>query len=83
MKFHILGLVDHNAEDEEGEGIVLQSRNPWEGSDRDYEYEEVYLLFMFYKRSFFIDVVELIELQSVIMNFSYLAFATNDLLDSC
>ncbi|KAH7542840.1 eukaryotic translation initiation factor 2 subunit beta [Ziziphus jujuba] len=34
-------LDDHNAEDEEGEGIVLQSRNPWEGSDRDYEYEEL------------------------------------------
>uniref|UniRef100_A0A5B7BDD0 Eukaryotic translation initiation factor 2 subunit beta n=1 Tax=Davidia involucrata TaxID=16924 RepID=A0A5B7BDD0_DAVIN len=34
---------DHIGEDEEGEGegIVLQSRYPWEGSDRDYEYEEL------------------------------------------
>ncbi|RVW56498.1 Eukaryotic translation initiation factor 2 subunit beta [Vitis vinifera] len=33
-------LLDHNGEDEEGEGIVLQPRYPWEGSDRDYKYEE-------------------------------------------
>ncbi|XP_059659891.1 eukaryotic translation initiation factor 2 subunit beta-like [Cornus florida] len=32
---------DHIGEDEEGEGIVLQSQLPWEGSDRDYEYEEL------------------------------------------
>lgn len=31
-------------EDEEGEGIVLQ-QYPWDGSDRDYEYEEVSLFF--------------------------------------
>ena len=28
-------------EDEEGEGIILQTRYPWEGTDRDYKYEEV------------------------------------------
>ncbi|KAF8397094.1 hypothetical protein HHK36_016001 [Tetracentron sinense] len=33
-------LDDQIGDDEEGEGIVLQSRYPWEGSDRDYEYEE-------------------------------------------
>ncbi|XP_077214795.1 eukaryotic translation initiation factor 2 subunit beta-like isoform X2 [Tasmannia lanceolata] len=32
---------DPIGEDEEGEGIVLQIRYPWEGSDRDYEYEEL------------------------------------------
>ncbi|KAL6578841.1 hypothetical protein OROMI_009057 [Orobanche minor] len=32
-------LDDTIGEDEEGEGIVLQ-QHPWEGSDRDYEYEE-------------------------------------------
>ncbi|XP_047952738.1 eukaryotic translation initiation factor 2 subunit beta-like [Salvia hispanica] len=31
---------DTIGEDGEGEGIVLQ-QYPWEGSDRDYEYEEV------------------------------------------
>lgn len=36
---------DHNAEDEEAEGIVLQPRYPWEGSDRDYTYEEVCVWF--------------------------------------
>ncbi|KAK3188548.1 hypothetical protein Dsin_028109 [Dipteronia sinensis] len=34
-------LDDLAAESEEGEGIVLQQRYPWEGSDRDYEYEEL------------------------------------------
>ncbi|OVA17312.1 Translation initiation factor IF2/IF5 [Macleaya cordata] len=34
-------LEDNIGEDEEGEGIVLQARYPWEGSDRDYEYEEL------------------------------------------
>eukprot|EP00262_Sarcandra_glabra_P009217 TRINITY_DN23297_c0_g1_i1.p1 TRINITY_DN23297_c0_g1~~TRINITY_DN23297_c0_g1_i1.p1 ORF type:complete len:270 (-),score=62.65 TRINITY_DN23297_c0_g1_i1:187-996(-) len=34
-------LDDHVGEDEEGEGIVLQTRYPWEGSDRDYKYEEL------------------------------------------
>ncbi|KAK4492126.1 hypothetical protein RD792_002923 [Penstemon davidsonii] len=33
-------LDDIDGEDEEGEGIVLQ-QYPWEGSDRDYEYEEL------------------------------------------
>jgi translation initiation factor 2 subunit 2 len=33
-------LDDITGEDEEGEGIVLQ-QYPWEGSDRDYEYEEL------------------------------------------
>ncbi|KAM7526600.1 hypothetical protein LguiA_016502 [Lonicera macranthoides] len=32
---------DHIGEDEEGEGIVLEARYPWEGSDRDYVYEEL------------------------------------------
>ncbi|KAF5199380.1 Eukaryotic translation initiation factor 2 subunit beta [Thalictrum thalictroides] len=33
---------DKIAEDEEGEGIILeQSRYPWEGTDRDYQYEEL------------------------------------------
>ncbi|CAL5333919.1 unnamed protein product [Camellia sinensis] len=32
---------DHIGEDEEGEGIILQPQFPWEGSDRDYEYEEL------------------------------------------
>ncbi|CAI9776528.1 unnamed protein product [Fraxinus pennsylvanica] len=32
--------LDDIGEDEEGEGIVLQ-QYPWEGSDRDYEYEEL------------------------------------------
>ncbi|XP_004288314.1 PREDICTED: eukaryotic translation initiation factor 2 subunit beta [Fragaria vesca subsp. vesca] len=34
-------LDEHPAEDEEGEGIILGASNPWEGSDRDYEYEEL------------------------------------------
>ncbi|XP_058214786.1 eukaryotic translation initiation factor 2 subunit beta-like isoform X2 [Rhododendron vialii] len=35
--------LDENvvAEDEEGDGIVLQQQYPWEGSDRDYDYEEL------------------------------------------
>ncbi|OVA13700.1 Translation initiation factor IF2/IF5 [Macleaya cordata] len=32
---------DQTREDEEGEGIPLETRFPWEGSDRDYEYEEL------------------------------------------
>lgn len=32
---------DHNGELEEGEQIVLPTRYPWDGSDRDYEYEEL------------------------------------------
>ncbi|PIA38520.1 hypothetical protein AQUCO_02700016v1 [Aquilegia coerulea] len=33
---------DKLGEDEEGEGIILEhSRYPWEGSDRDYKYEEL------------------------------------------
>ncbi|XP_043701410.1 eukaryotic translation initiation factor 2 subunit beta-like [Telopea speciosissima] len=34
-------LDDHVGEDEEGEGILLGQQYPWEGSDRDYEYEEL------------------------------------------
>ncbi|GMN23306.1 hypothetical protein TIFTF001_000066 [Ficus carica] len=34
-------LEDHVGEDDEGEGIVLHTRYPWEGSDRDYLYEEI------------------------------------------
>ncbi|KAI3911382.1 hypothetical protein MKW98_010269 [Papaver atlanticum] len=34
-------LDDQVKEDEEGEGIVLQTRYPWEGTDRDYEFEEL------------------------------------------
>ncbi|KAL6557101.1 hypothetical protein OROMI_017451 [Orobanche minor] len=33
-------LDDTIGEDEEAEGVVLQ-QNPWEGSDRDYEYDEL------------------------------------------
>jgi hypothetical protein len=34
-------------DDEEGEGIVLRSAYPWEGTTRDYYYEEVrYLGFL-------------------------------------
>ena len=35
-----LFLLDH-AEDDEGEMVAPHARYPWEGSDRDYEYEEV------------------------------------------
>ncbi|KAK9159326.1 hypothetical protein Scep_005900 [Stephania cephalantha] len=34
-------LDEQLAEGEEGEGIVLQAQYPWEGTDRDYEYEEL------------------------------------------
>ncbi|KAK1395487.1 Eukaryotic translation initiation factor 2 subunit beta [Heracleum sosnowskyi] len=34
-------LDDNFGEDEEGEGIILQQQLPWEGTDRDYEYEEL------------------------------------------
>ncbi|KAG5514965.1 hypothetical protein RHGRI_036114 [Rhododendron griersonianum] len=34
-------LLDHIGEDKEGEGIILQPQFPWEGSHRDYEYEEL------------------------------------------
>ncbi|KAG5544844.1 hypothetical protein RHGRI_017338 [Rhododendron griersonianum] len=37
-------LDDLIGEDEEGEGIILQPQFPWEGCDKDYEYEEVQLL---------------------------------------
>jgi len=33
-------LLDH-AEDDEEAAVALQPRYPWEGSDRDYNYEEV------------------------------------------
>ncbi|KAL5711498.1 hypothetical protein ACHQM5_021946 [Ranunculus cassubicifolius] len=40
-------LDDRIGEDEEGEGIILeQPRYAWEGSDRDYEYEEPFLSWM-------------------------------------
>ncbi|XP_030547952.1 eukaryotic translation initiation factor 2 subunit beta [Rhodamnia argentea] len=34
-------LDDHLGEDDKGEGAPLQQRYPWEGSDKDYEYEEL------------------------------------------
>ncbi|PRQ34840.1 putative translation initiation factor 2, beta subunit [Rosa chinensis] len=34
-------LDDGTGDDEEGEGIVLGASHPWEGSDRDYHYEEL------------------------------------------
>lgn len=34
-------LDDLPGEDDEGEGAPLQKRYPWEGSDKDYEYEEL------------------------------------------
>ncbi|KAJ6745106.1 hypothetical protein OIU79_031287 [Salix purpurea] len=36
-------LDDHAGEDENGEGadVQQQQRNPWDGTDRDYEYEEL------------------------------------------
>ncbi|KAK1353127.1 Eukaryotic translation initiation factor 2 subunit beta [Heracleum sosnowskyi] len=34
-------LEDNIGEDEEGEGIILQQQLPWEGTERDYEYEEL------------------------------------------
>ncbi|CAL5424736.1 unnamed protein product [Camellia sinensis] len=34
-------LDDHIGDDEEGEGIILRPQFPWEGSDRDYKYEEL------------------------------------------
>ncbi|XP_020229076.1 eukaryotic translation initiation factor 2 subunit beta [Cajanus cajan] len=33
--------LDDHAEDDEGETVAPQARYPWEGSDRDYEYEEL------------------------------------------
>ncbi|KAL7210292.1 hypothetical protein ACSBR1_031788 [Camellia fascicularis] len=39
--FNVLDTILRSGEDEKGEGIVLQSRYPWEGSDRDYDYEEL------------------------------------------
>jgi hypothetical protein len=36
-------------DDEEGEGIVLRSAYPWEGTTRDYFYEEVRYLGFFPK----------------------------------
>ncbi|KAK9139012.1 hypothetical protein Scep_008693 [Stephania cephalantha] len=34
-------LDEYLSEGEEGEGIVLQAQYPWEGTFRDYEYEEL------------------------------------------
>ena len=45
--------LDHNGEEGEEELTVLQPRYPWEGSDRDYKYEEVVLVLLcsfFYSR---------------------------------
>lgn len=45
---NLLFVSDFIGEDEEGEGIVLQGERslyPWEGSDRDYTYEEVCLIY--------------------------------------
>ncbi|KAG8388791.1 hypothetical protein BUALT_Bualt02G0161900 [Buddleja alternifolia] len=39
-KENVAEELDDVGEEEEGEGIVLQ-QYPWEGSDRDYEYEEL------------------------------------------
>lgn len=36
------------AEDDEGDGIILQQQYPWEGSDRDYDYEEVCFMFLLF-----------------------------------
>ncbi|XP_023524549.1 eukaryotic translation initiation factor 2 subunit beta-like, partial [Cucurbita pepo subsp. pepo] len=41
LKSDYHGLPDQSGENEDREGIVLQYRFPWEGSDRDYEYEEL------------------------------------------
>lgn len=39
---HSVDFIDlDHAEDEEEEALALHPRYPWEGSDRDYEYEEV------------------------------------------
>ena len=46
LQFNICAPDDQAGEDEEGEGIVLggaaATRYPWEGTDRDYKYEEVF-----------------------------------------
>jgi hypothetical protein len=34
-------FLDHAEDDDEEEAVALQPRYPWEGSDRDYQYEEV------------------------------------------
>ena len=41
----VLISADIIGEDEDGEGIILQQQLPWEGTERDYEYEEVCILF--------------------------------------
>jgi hypothetical protein len=46
LLFNICAPDDQVRDDEEGEGIVLgggaaATRYPWEGTDRDYKYEEV------------------------------------------
>nr|AFK36776.1 unknown [Medicago truncatula] len=33
--------LDDHAEEDEGDAVSLQPRYPWEGSDRDYQYEEL------------------------------------------
>lgn len=66
LRFYLLGFLDHAADDEQGEGIVLEARDPWEGSDRDYEYEEVWLLFSCYMITHFMEMVDLSVLQTTI-----------------
>lgn len=45
MRVYIFGILEQTGENEEGEGIVLEASYPWEGSDRDYHYEEVCMLY--------------------------------------
>ena len=45
MNLYIARFLDSTSQDEEGEGIVLEENKlPWEGTDRDYQYEEVYII---------------------------------------
>jgi len=54
--------VEQFGEDEQGEGIVLGgSRYPWEGTDRDYHYEEVPFLFSCSRKLFFSWVIVLFD----------------------
>lgn len=43
---YFIAYIGHVGEDDEADGSGgPRQRYPWEGSDRDYEYEEVYSLF--------------------------------------
>jgi len=58
IKIFCVFHLDHTGKDEEEDGIMLQPRYPWEGSDRDYEYEEVYLwISMLLELSFEVDII--------------------------